>query len=297
MKAVGIGRPSTPWPLALVLGTNEIASAIAAKLSEAAFAVVMNHDVFPPVIRRRMAFHDSLFGEFCELEGIVAERAGTLTEILRIQEEPQKVAVTELHLTDIIALRSPTIIVDARMQKHRVTPDLRGVARITVGVGPKFEVGFNCDIAIETHPLETGTIVSKGATRLADGRTSELGGAGRERFVYSDSDAVWHTHVDIGTGVYKGMQVGSLGGKAVSAPMDGALRGIVRDGSHVPAGVKLLEIDSRGRQACWTGMDERGRAIGSSVVAAIEKFLPADRTMVHVSAMTEERSSHENSRG
>ena len=62
------------------------------------------------------------------------------------------------------------------------------------------------------------------------------------------------------------------------------LRGIVRDGSRVPTGVKLLEIDPRGRQARWTGIDERGRAIGSSVVAAIEKFMPADRAIVRFPA-------------
>jgi hypothetical protein len=62
------------------------------------------------------------------------------------------------------------------------------------------------------------------------------------------------------------------------------LRGIARDGSHVPAGVKLLEIDPRGRQACWTGMDERGRRIGSSTVAAIEQRIRAIPVGAGVSA-------------
>ena len=53
------------------------------------------------------------------------------------------------------------------------------------------------------------------------------------------------------------------------APRDGILRGIVRDGSEVPAGVKLVEIDPRGRDAQWTGTDDRGRAIASATVAAV----------------------------
>jgi len=52
----------------------------------------------------------------------------------------------------------------------------------------------------------------------------------------------------------------------------------------VPASVKLLEIDPRGRQACWTGMDERGRRIGSSTVAAIEQLLRAIPAAAGVSA-------------
>ena len=271
-------------PFALVLGTNEIASAIAVKLTEAAFAVAMSHDVFPPVIRRGMAFHDTLFGELCEVEGVVGERADTIMEVARTHALPGKVAVTEMHLTDIIPSRSPLVIIDARMQKHRVTPDLRGIARITVGVGPMFEVGVNCDIAIETHPSETGAIVSLGTTRPADGQARDLGDAGRERFVYSDWDGIWHTPADIGMRVYKGLQLGSLGNAPVLAPIDGTLRGIVRDGSRVPAGIKLLEIDPRGRHACWTGMDERGRAVACSVVVAIQQALKADRKLTRVSA-------------
>ena len=285
MRAAAITwHPNARRPLALVLGTNEIASATAAKLNAARFAVVMSNDSFPPVIRRGMAFHDVLFGEFCELAGVVGTRADGITDVIRLHREPNLVAVTEMHLTDIIAFRYPAVIVDARMQKHLVTPDLRGVAGIAVGLGPRFEVGLNCDIAVETHPCETGTIVSRGTTKPADGKARDLGGAGRERFVYSGRESIWHTPVDIGARVYKGLQLGSLGGTPVLAPMDGTLRGIVRDGLRVPANVKLLEIDPRGRHACWTGMDERGRAIGASVVSAVQLIMQTGRKTCRVSA-------------
>jgi hypothetical protein len=55
----------------------------------------------------------------------------------------------------------------------------------------------------------------------------------------------------------------------VRAPIDGMLRGIVRDSTVVPAGVKLLEIDTRGRRAAWTGIDERGRTIAQATIRAI----------------------------
>jgi xanthine dehydrogenase accessory factor len=276
-------HPNAPKPLALVLGTNEIASAVAVKLNQARFAVVMSHDTFPPVIRRGMAFHDALFGEHREVAGVIGACADSIADVVRIHREPDQVAVTAMHLTDIIAFRYPAVIVDARMQKHLVTPDLRGVAGIAIGIGPRFAIGLNCDIAIETHPCETGVIVSQGATKQADGNARDLGGAGRERFVYSDRDGIWHTPLDVGTRVYKGLQLGSLDGAAVVAPMDGTLRGIVRDGSRVPANVKLVEVDPRGRHACWTGMDGRGHAIGASVIAAIEKIMQTGRKTGHVS--------------
>jgi xanthine dehydrogenase accessory factor len=37
----------------------------------------------------------------------------------------------------------------------------------------------------------------------------------------------------------------------------------------VPEGVKLLEVDPRGRKASWTGIDSRGKTIANAVTKAI----------------------------
>lgn len=258
-------------PFAIILGANEIASAIAVRLSWERFRVVLSHDPFPPVIRRGMAFHDALYDDRAEVDGITGQRAETAIEIVDVLTTPGRVAVTRRELTDLITLRTPTLVVDARMQKHRVTPDLRGVAQLAIGVGPKFSTSRNCDIAVETHPARTGDLVASGETRFADGVARPLGGAGKERFVYSACQGVWRTPLDIGALVFRGYVIGYLDGAPVRAPMDGFLRGVARDGTLTPGGVKLVEIDPRGRQACWTGTDERGRAIASAVVEAIEK--------------------------
>lgn len=175
----------SPEPLALVLGTNEIASAVAVHLVAEGHSVILSHDPFPPVIRRSMAFHDALFGDRAMVEGIEGECAETGREIARVLAREARVAVTPLHLTDLIALRIPQVLVDARMQKHLVTPDLRGIARLSVGLGPNFTVGVNCDLAVETRPARPGVILTRGETDAADGVAPHLGGVGRERFVYS----------------------------------------------------------------------------------------------------------------
>ncbi len=255
----------------MVLGTNEIASAIAVRLCWKRFRVVMSHDPFPPVIRRGMAFHDALYDDRAEVDGIVAQRAETTIEFVDALAGPGKVVVTHRQLTDIITLKSPAAIVDARMQKSRATPDLRGLARLTIGVGPNFAVDRNCDIAIETHPASAGALMEHGETRRSDGVARILGGVGKERFVYATCDGAWRTPLDVGALVFRDFTLGYQDRIAVRAPMDGYLRGIARDGVHAPAGVKLVEIDPRGRSARWTGSDERGRRIADGVVAAIEK--------------------------
>ena len=61
-------------PFVVILGANEIASAVAVRLNREGYWVVMCHDPFPPVIRRGMAFYDVLFDEQVEIVDTIAER-------------------------------------------------------------------------------------------------------------------------------------------------------------------------------------------------------------------------------
>ena len=264
-----VGTPTRP--LAVILGTNEIASAIAVKLRKADFGVVLSHDPYPPVIRRGMAFYDALFEDRANIEGIVGRRAEDALEIAAAVAAADSVAVTPMQLSDLLALRRIPVLIDARMQKRRVTPDFRFYVGLAVGLGPNFVVGENCDIAVETRPVKSGEIVEQGATDRFDGVPNLLGGVGKERFAYADTTGIWHTAVEIGVRVYKGFSIGNLNGHIVQAPIDGIVRGLARDGVQAPAGVKLLEIDPRGRRAQWVGIDARGRAIADATVQAVRR--------------------------
>jgi xanthine dehydrogenase accessory factor len=240
-------------PFALILGTNEVASAIAAHMSRFGWAAALSHDPFPPVTRRQMSFHDCLFGERIVLDSVAAERAETSLELVGLLDRSQSVAVTPLQFHDLVALRMPDALVDARMQPQRVVPDLRHLAGLTIGVGPHFADKRNCDIAIASEPA-------------AADRLEQVGAA---RFVHAPRRGLWHTAVDIGVRVFKGFVVGHLDGEPIEAPLDGVLRGVVRDGLLVPAGVELLEIDPRGRAAKWKGVEEATELIASAVVRAV----------------------------
>ncbi len=251
--------------LAVILGTNEIASAVAVFLRKSGWAVILSYDPLPPVMRRGMAFHDALFGVRAHVEGMQAERIDFVMEAFDVFACQDHVAITWLGLTELL--------VDARMQKHVAKPDLRGLAKIAVGLGPGFFVHGNCDIAIETKPGLNGTILMRGITEPADGLSICLGSAGEERFVRAEYDGHWWTSLDLGIRVYKGVVIGHHDGQPVRASIDGILRGLVRDGTEIPAGAKILEIDPRpGRAAKWTGIDERPRQIAAATRRAIEIY-------------------------
>jgi xanthine dehydrogenase accessory factor len=262
-----IMRTELAFRFVVILGTNEIASAVAVRLYRDGFRVVLSHDPLAPVIRRKMAFHDALFDDAVTVEGIPAGRAGSGLEI-RASQAPG-IVVTELGLLDLIVIQAIDILVDARMQKCRATPELRRLAGLTIGLGPGFGGGINCDVAIETRPGKAGGIIRQGRTDPPDAASSSLGGRGDERFVRAEFTGRWNTPIEIGTRIFKDFVVGHLGNVAVRAPFDGILRGVVRDGTEVPAAAKLLEIDPRGRKANWTAVDDRGRLIANAVAGVI----------------------------
>ncbi len=122
-------------PLAVVLGTNEVASAIAVFLHRSGHAVVLAHDPLPPVLCRGMAFHDALYGDRASLEGIEALRIDYVADLYSVLAEKDRVAITNFGLTDLLVLGGIDLILDARLQKRAVTPDFRGLARLTIGAG------------------------------------------------------------------------------------------------------------------------------------------------------------------
>ncbi|MGJ5180066.1 xanthine dehydrogenase [Bradyrhizobium oligotrophicum] len=253
---------------AVVLGTNEIASAVAVHLHRDGFCVVLSHDPNPPVMRRKMAFHDALFGDTPRVENVIGARIENTMDVFKALGAPQHVLVTWLGLLDLLPVRGIDVLVDARMQAREVTPNLRGMTRLSIGIGPGFSPAANCDVAIETRPDRLGQIVREGWT-LAKEDVGELGGVGIERLVHSPHEGRWHTPVEIGTRIYKGFVVGHLSGEPITAPYDGILRGIVRDGIDVPAGIALAEIDPRGRHAQWTGIDAQGQTLAQATLTAI----------------------------
>ncbi|MGO9172846.1 MAG: xanthine dehydrogenase [Rhodomicrobium sp.] len=255
--------------IALVLGTNEIASAVAISLHRNGYGTVLSHDPNPPVIRRGMAFHDALFGDAAPVDGHIAVCSERLIDLKREVLSNGRIAITPLELCDLLVMGQIGVLADARMQKRRIMPDLRSLAQVTIGLGPGFVAGGNCDLAIETWPARTGIVVDEGATLQADGVARKLGNVGAERFVYSVSAGRWRTALSVGQRIFKGFPLGHLGNSIFAAPMDGILRGIARDDTAVPAGVKLIEIDPRGRDAQWQGTDARGRAIAKAVLEAI----------------------------
>jgi hypothetical protein len=241
-------------PYVVILGTNEVASAIAIVLRRAGGRVVLAHDPIPQVLRRGMAFHDALFGDPAVIDGVQAERADTTLEVGALVTCNSGVVVTTLGLLDLITLDRLDVLIDARLQSTTAKPDLRWLARISIGLGTGFRSDDNCDVAVD--PPEAAP--------------APLGETGARQTVRSAMRGIWRTPVEIGTHVFKGFVVGHLDGVAIRTPIDAVITGAVRDGTEVMRAADLVEIDPRVRETQWRGVDARGQAAAAAVLAAIE---------------------------
>lgn len=262
-------RPTGRVPIAVVLGTNDVASAVGRALFLAGHGVVLSRDPAQPVLRRTMAYDAALDSGAAELDGVAARPAESLVDILNACTGRQALCVTALELGELLCLGLIDVLVDARMRMRTLKVDIRPFARATVGLGPGFTAGRHVDVAVETAPEAVG-VLRAGTTLAAHGRSATLSGAGRERFARAEGAALWLTAHDIGDPVAAGDVVGWCGEAPVAAPLAGRLRGLVRGGVLVPDGLKLLEVDpAPDGPPSWIGIAERPRRIAGAVLEAL----------------------------
>jgi xanthine dehydrogenase accessory factor len=253
----------------LIRGVGDVGSAVAHTLFSAGHAVVIHDDPAPTAHRRRMAFVDAVFDGSATLEGVTAQRIGDVAKAVR---EADSRAVIAVHVGPFEALASAAawdVLVDARMRKRQRSPDLRPLARLTIGLGPGFVVGGNCHAAVETGWEALGAIVREGATAPLHGEPRAILGHARDRLVYAPAAGLFFSDRNIGDIVARGEPVAMIANQTLAAPIAGAIRGLSRSGVPVDIGTKVIEIDPRGPDAVIAGLGERPRRIAEGVTQLV----------------------------
>ncbi len=254
----------------LVRGVGDVGSAVAHALFMHGFPVLI-HDVPAPLTTRRgMAFADAMFDGHATLADVRAERCDSLDAIDALLAAQRAVPVTSLPFEQVVAHTRPRVLVDARMRKRVVPEPQRGMAPLTIGLGPSFVAGGNVDLAVETEWGERlGAVIESGATAPLRGDPRPIAGHVRDRFVYAWRSGRFVPLARIGDRVDAGATLARLGDEAVRAPLAGYVRGLVGPGVKVSAGTRIAEIDPRLEAPQVTGIAGRPRRIAESVVAAI----------------------------
>jgi hypothetical protein len=249
----------------MVLGTDDLASAVGHALASAGVPALLVRDPEVPVVRRAASFDDALEDGYVRMHGITAYAANPLSG----EQSQTLLAVTSLPPDVLINSSLIEGIVDARVRRGRQRADMRGMAGFAIGLGPGFCAGENVDIAVETAPEAAGVILRDGMTQPPPVESTLLVGPEGQSIVRAPRSGLWWTFRDIGETVEDAAVVGLCAGRQVAAPLGGCLTGLVRRGTELRAGMPLLEIDPRGEDASRQGISRLAATIAAAAVTAV----------------------------
>jgi xanthine dehydrogenase accessory factor len=256
----------------LVRGIGDIGSAVAHRLFQEGYVVVIHDVPKPATTRRGMAFADAAFEGRTALEGVEAIRALDFERINDLLASRTAIPVYVRPLGPLLKMVEPDILIDARMRKHTGPEVQKDLAPFVVGLGPSLEAGRHADVVVETSWDGLGHVITSGASRPLAGEPRVVGGHARDRYVYAPFDGVFRTKAHIGDIVRRGQEIAEIEFTVLSAPLDGVIRGLTRDGVRVTVRTKVIEIDPRGSAAEVWGIGERPRQIADGVLAAIHQW-------------------------
>jgi xanthine dehydrogenase accessory factor len=252
---------------ALIRGAGDCATGVALSLHHAGFAVVMTEQAEPTVIRRTVSFAEAVFQGRQTVEGVSADLATEESAPAFLSEG--RIAVVVDSESEIRKSFSPDVVVDAILAKKNLGTT-RSFAPVVIGLGPGFIAGADVHAVIETmRGHELGRILYEGGAQPDTGVPGEIEGRTSERILKAPAAGRVLLLKRIGDLVCEGETVMTVGGEPVAAPMDGCVRGLIHEGLHVSAGLKIGDIDPRGQDSYTTTISDKARTLGRAALEAV----------------------------
>ena len=256
-------------PVVLIRGAGEMASAIAWRLHMANFHRIIMTDLDAPLcVRRTVSFCTALQEGRARVEGVEASAVRTVDALEPTWREG-RIAIVPLSRWDDFAALAVDIVIDAILAKRNIATHVSD-APLVVALGPGFVTGRDCHFVIETnrgHHL--GRIVEQGGAEPNTGIPGDIAGHTRARVFRSPADGAFESERKIGDRIEKGDCIGYVAGAAINAEIGGILRGLLRPRTWVAKGVKLGDIDPRGRLDYCDTISDKARAIAGSVLECV----------------------------
>jgi len=172
----------------------------------------------------------------------------------------------------IVETLKPDVVIDAIMAKKNIGTR-KYEASIVIGVGPGFVAPEDVHAVVESnrgHYL--GRVIYNGSAEPHTGIPGPVMGITSDRVLRSPHGGIVKNERGFGDAVKKGDIVMFVDYTPVVAPIDGILRGLIRE-IEVKANEKIGDIDPRSaKEYCYT-ITEKARAIGGGVLEAVMHFI------------------------
>ena len=253
----------------LIRGAGEMASGVAHRLHRSRFKICMLEIPNPLAVRREVSFCEALYEGEKEIEGVRAKFISTPKEIPSVWKEEKIPLLVDPDGKETRSFFVFDVLIDAIIAKKNLGTQIKD-APLVIGLGPGFTAEKDVHIVIETnrgHHL--GKMIVRGTAEPDTGIPGEIAGFTVERVLRTMKRGIFHPHRAIGDRVNKGSVVAVVDDYPVIAQVSGVVRGLLRDDVGVKKGMKVGDIDPRGkREHCFT-ISEKARAIGGGVLEAI----------------------------
>ena len=255
--------------LIIIKSAGEMATGLAARLYGANLKrIIMLETPSPQAVRRRVSFCEAVHDQSMTVEGIEAVRVVDDKEI-EAAWAAGKIAVLVDPKGDSIARCKPDVVIDAILAKRNIGTSIAD-APLVIGLGPGFTAGSDCHLVIETNRgHDLGRLITSGMAEPNTGIPGNIVGYSKERVLRAPAAGTFTTPHKIGDMVVKGGVVGHVDAHEVTAQVDGVLRGLIRPGSEVTVGLKIGDVDPRGKEINCDTISEKARALGGAVLEAI----------------------------
>ena len=257
----------------LVRGAGEMATGIAYRLTVSGLRVCVTEIPNPLAVSRANTFSDAVFDGEKTVCGVTAVRVGALVNGIETVWQAGRIPLVIDPDAGIKTQLHPDVLVDAIMAKKKTGTTIND-APLVVGIGPGFYAGSDVHIVVETNDSRgnLGKLIYMGEAEQNTGVPVAVGGVTFERVLWAPEAGLFKSDLLIGDSVIKGQAVGEVNDVPLTAKISGKLRGIIRDGTTVPAGAKLIEIDSENPEEVFSLIRGKIWNVAGAVVNAIQHY-------------------------
>jgi len=258
----------------VVRGAGDLATGCILRLVRAGFRVAALETARPCSIRRTVCLSEAMYDGETEVEGVRARRVASLEELEAALARPGgPVPLLEDPQARVLARLRPLALVDAILAKRNLGTRI-GMAEVVVALGPGFEAGVDADAVVETNRgHDLGRVLLNGRAEADTGVPGLVQGIGRDRVLHAPVAGTAVNLKRIGDRVEAGEPVLALegpGGRTLlPSAIDGMLRGLIRPGYPVPAGLKVADVDPRGQREHCFSVSDKALAVAGGVLEAI----------------------------
>ncbi|MFZ5584693.1 MAG: selenium-dependent molybdenum cofactor biosynthesis protein YqeB [Thermodesulfobacteriota bacterium] len=255
-------------PLILIKGAGDMASGVAHRLHQAHLRLVMTEVPQPLAVRRSVSFCEAVHDGRQVVEGVEAARVADAEGVAAAWSQGRIPLLVDPDLACLAWLK-PDVLVEATLAKRNLGLN-KDLAPLVIALGPGFQAGVDAHLVVETlrgHDL--GRIYDQGWAIPNTGAPAPVDGVGAERVLRAPADGVFAAAIELGAVVEKGQEVGRVAGRPVLAGVAGVVRGLIRPGATVRQGLKIGDVDPRGRPEYLHTISDKARALGGAVLEAI----------------------------